>query len=405
MKRIAAAYKNAYSGLSPSTWWLSLVMLINRAGTMVVPFMTLYLTENGYSISKAGIVMALFGMGAICGGLLGGKLTDKLGFYKIQLIALLGGGLMFLLLGQMKSFPLICTAAFLLSLVNESFRPANAAAIAHYSKEENRTRSYSLNRLAINVGWACGSALGGFIAGHNYELLFWIDGFTNISAAIMLWLFLAPSKNEATAANKGNKANTTTITNSAYRDKPYMVFIVLTTLFAYCFFQSFSTLPVFYKQHLRMSESYIGMVMAINGILITMFEMVIVHKLEKRNKTLSYITIGVALIGLSFLIFNLLPAWLPLAMVWVLVVTAGEIFSMPFLNSFWTSRTTAENRGQYAGLYTVAWATAQVLGPATGAQIADHYGFEILWWVVGGICILSVSGFMWLNKKVQPASA
>jgi len=36
-------YRNAYTGLSRSTWLLSLIMLINRSGTMVVPFMTLYM--------------------------------------------------------------------------------------------------------------------------------------------------------------------------------------------------------------------------------------------------------------------------------------------------------------------------------------------------------------------------
>lgn len=399
MKRIAALYREAYTGLSPSTWLLSLVMLINRAGTMVVPFMTLYLTQNGYSISKAGIVMALFGCGAIVGGILGGKLTDKLGFYWVQLFALTGGGLIFFLLGQVKSYELICATAFLSSMVNESFRPANSAAIAQYSKEENRTRSYSLNRLAINVGWACGGALGGIIASHNYHLLFWIDGCTNLSAAAMLWLFLRPSKNEHTAP-KTHAHKDKAIVGSAYRDKPYLVFIVLTTLFAYCFFQSFSTLPVFYKQELKLSESYIGMTMAINGILITLFEMVIVHRLDSKKKSLTYITIGVALIGFSFLIFNLLPVWLPLALIWVLATTTGEIFSMPFMNSFWISRTTPENRGQYAGLYTVAWSVAQVLGPATGAQIAQYYGFNALWWLVGCICVLTVAGFMWLNRKL-----
>ncbi|RYD57967.1 MAG: MFS transporter [Sphingobacteriales bacterium] len=404
MRKIAALYKEAYTGLSPSTWLLSLVMLINRAGTMVVPFMTLYLTQRGYSISSAGMVMALFGCGAICGGIIGGKLTDKIGFYRVQLFALAGGGLIFFLLGQVTSLPMICATAFLSSLVNESFRPANAAAIVQYSKEENRTRSYSLNRLAINVGWACGGALGGFIASHNYQLLFWIDGCTNISAAVMLWLFLRPSKNQVDL-HKTKIAKAHTTGNSAYRDKPYLVFVVLTMLFAYCFFQSFSTLPVFYKQQLKYTESYIGMVMAINGILITLFEMIIVHQLERKKRTLTYIPIGVMLIGLSFVTFNILPLWFPLAIVWVLFVTAGEIFSMPFLNSFWISRTSPENRGQYAGLYTVAWSVAQVLGPATGAQIAEHYGFEVLWWFVGFICTVAISGFIWLNRKVNSATA
>src|SRR5688572_30047315 len=165
IKTTVTAYRNAYSGLSRSTWLLSLIMLINRSGTMVVPFMTLYLTspEVGYSIGQAGIVFGLFGLGAFCGAYFGGKLTDKIGYYPVQLITLTGGGILFILLGQMKTYPLICIFTFLVSFVGEAFRPANSTAIAFYSSAENRTRSYALNRLAINIGWAVGSATGGVL--------------------------------------------------------------------------------------------------------------------------------------------------------------------------------------------------------------------------------------------------
>ena len=141
---------------------------------MVVPFMSIYLTSPsmGYSIAQAGIVMGLFGLGAVAGGFLGGKITDKLGYYPVQVGTLVGGGIFFILLGQMKSYPFICVFSFLLSMINEAFRPANATAVATYSNETNRTRSYALNRLAINLGWAVGGATGGYIASVNYELLF-----------------------------------------------------------------------------------------------------------------------------------------------------------------------------------------------------------------------------------------
>ena len=71
-------------------------------------------------------------------------------------------------------------------MVNESFRPANATAIAHYSTPANRTQSFSLIRFAINIAWGVGSALGGLLASINYHLLFWVDGFTNIGGAVLL---------------------------------------------------------------------------------------------------------------------------------------------------------------------------------------------------------------------------
>jgi len=398
MARLIQLYRNAYSGLAPSTWWLSLVMLVNRSGTMVIPFMTLYMTQSlGYSIAQAGWVMALFGTGAICGGLLGGKLIDRFGFYYIQITTLTGGGIMFMVLGQMRSYPLICIFAFLLALVNDMFRPANSAAIAHYSREENRTRSFSLNRLAINLGWAFGGALGGFIASHNYQLLFWIDGFTNIGAAIVLWRFLAPSKNKSTAY-KPDKADNINI-RPAYKDKPYMVFFLLTILFAYSFFQLFTTLPVYYHTRLHLSERFIGMLMAMNGLLIAFFEMVLIHNLEGKRHILRYITTGTFMVGLSFVMLNIFPGGALLAVSAMLINTGGEMLAMSFMNSYWIGRTVATNRGQYAGLYTVAWSIGQVLGPGTGAQVADLWGFNTLWWMIAVVCIITALGFKWLEAK------
>src|SRR5687768_7182172 len=238
LKATVQTYRNAYSGLSRSTWLLSLIMLINRSGTMVVPFMTLYLTspKMGYTIGQAGIVFGLFGLGAFCGAYLGGKLTDKIGYYPVQMITLTGGGILFILLGQMKSYSLICLFTFLVSFVGEAFRPANSTAIAFYSSPENRTRSYALNRLAINIGWAVGSATGGVLAKINYELLFWVDGITNIAAAAVMLMFLRPVIHKTTKEFQ----QTATSVTSAYRDRTFVIFILITTVFASCFFQLFT---------------------------------------------------------------------------------------------------------------------------------------------------------------------
>lgn len=387
----AKTYRNAYSGLSRSTWLLSLVMLINRMGTMVVPFMTLYLTspEMGYSVGQAGFVFGLFGAGAFSGAWLGGRLTDKIGFYPVQLMTLVGGGILFIVLGQMKTYPLICLFTFAVSFVNEAFRPANSTAIAFYSKEENRTRSYALNRLAINIGWAVGVAVAGVIAEYNYELLFWIDGFTNIGAAIIMWLFLKPVDYKPAP----HKTTIPAPLLSAYRDKTYLWFILVTMLFAACFFQVFTNLPVYFRKELHLTEAYIGMIMSANGIIIALVEMVLVYKMENRGKNNLLITVGVALVGISFLMLNLPAAGAALAVGMILLVTFGEIFSMPFMNTYWISRTQPSNRGEYAALYTMAWSAAQCLGPMLAAQVADHSGFRVLWWLVGGVALLSSFSF------------
>jgi predicted MFS family arabinose efflux permease len=383
-------YRDAYSGLSKNTWLLSLVMLVNRSGTMVIPFMTIYLTQPsmGCSIAQAGAVIGVAGLGSVFGGFIGGRMTDRFGFHRIQVVTLAGGGLLFIVLGQIHSYPLICCCVFLLNVVNDSFRPANSTAIAAYSKEENRTRSYSLNRLAINLGWAVGGAIGGILASINYHLLFWVDGCTNLFAALLIARCLGTTT--ATPHAEKTKADAA---QTPYRDKTYLQFIFCTILFAAAFFQLFSVLPVYYKQTLHMPEYMIGLLMTLNGLIIACFEMILVFRLEGRRESLQYIFYGAGCVGISYLLLNILPLTVAAAFFCMVLTTLGEILAMPFMNSFWVSRTTNATRGQYAGLYTIAWSTAQVIGPAGGAEIADHIGFKPLWWVVGGLCFLSALGF------------
>jgi predicted MFS family arabinose efflux permease len=397
IRSAAKLYTTAYSGLSINTWWLSFVMLVNRSGTMVVPFMTMYMTQYiGVGIGKAALVMSVFGAGSIAGALLGGRITDKVGYYYVQLFALVGGGLLFMVLGQVKSFEAICIVSFFLSMINEAFRPANAVAIAHYSTAENRTRSYSLNRLAINLGWAVGGALGGFIAGYNYQLLFWVDGITNIAAGVLLYFVLSPSKNAATP----KKAEAKRVgVKSVFNDHVYLFFIVLQVLFATCFFQMFTILPVYYKTQMYLSESFIGMLMAFNGLLITLIEMVIVFRLEGRRPHLYYIVIGVLLVGGSYAILNIgFGSTAFIALSSMLVITIGEMLSMPFMNSYWIARTNPGNRGQYAGLFTVAWSIAQIVGPLASGQIAEKYGYAVLWWIITALCFLLGFAYFLLLK-------
>lgn len=392
-------YRNAYTGLSAETWWLSAVMLINRSGTMVIPFLTIYLTspQMGYSIGQAGIVMGLFGLGAVVGAYISGKLTDKLGFYPIQIFTLAAGGILFIVLGQMKAYSSICICTFLLSFVNEAFRPANSTAIAFYSKPENRTRSYALNRLAINLGWAVGNAVGGLIASFNYELLFWFDGATNIIAAILMWRLLSPANNGRTEKHKEEVLDS----NAVYRDKIYIWFVVLVTLFASCFFQIFTNLTAYYRNELHFSERFIGLIGAINGVMIAIIEMVLIFKLEGRRSSTYYIARGILLCGISYLLlglFNIDHTW---AVIAVVIVTLGEMLSMPFMNSFWISRSSAHNRGQYAALYTVAWATAQTIGPFLGAQLVEQTSYRYLWTTLAIILFFVAIGFAVLNARVK----
>lgn len=399
--KTVSLYKRAYGGLSPGTWWLSLVMVVNRSGTMVIPFMTMYLTQHyGVSIAKAGFVMSLFGLGAIFGALLGGKMIDRVGYYFVQLFALVFGGVMFIILGQVHHYTGICICVFILAVINESFRPANTVAIAHYSKEENRTRSYSLNRLAINFGWAVGGALGGILASFNYGLLFWVDGLTNLAAAVLLYLTLSPTRNPATEVI--SKEHVKPVRDSVYKDRTYLMFVMLVFFFALCFFQLFTTIPVFFKVSFHLSVLFIGIIMALNGLIISLFEMITIFSLEGRRPPLHFISTGVVLVSAAFLLLNIPTVnFGTIALLCMIILTFGEILAMPFMNAYWISRTMPNNRGQYAALYSVAWASAQTIGPYAGSLVAENAGYKTLWIAVGAVCLL----LAFLYRRLHPSAA
>jgi len=227
-----------YKGLSREVWFLALTIFVNRAGAMVIPFLSLYLTKYlGFTFGQVGWIMTFYGLGSVVGVFFGGKLADKVGYYKVMYTSLFLTGLAFFALQFIVSFYFLCLGVFLLTLVADAFRPAIWVALSDYSKEENRTRSVTLIRLAINLGFSFGPAIGGLIITYiSYQALFWVDGISCIAAMFLI---------------------------------------------GFTFMQYFSTVPLFYSENLRMNEKQIGLLLAMNGFVIILFEMANGSRLRK----------------------------------------------------------------------------------------------------------------------------
>ena len=193
LRPIIQLYKDSFDGLSKDIWWLSLVTLINRSGSIVIIFLTIYLTTSlDFTLTQAGIAMSCFGAGSVAGAYIGGWLTDRFGYYWTMFWSLLLGGSLFFLIMYFQDFYSFCIMVFLLSTVADSFRPASMASISAYSKPENHNRSLSLIRLAINLGFALGSGAAGILISiFGYHWLFIIDGSTCIIAAFF-FLYIIP---------------------------------------------------------------------------------------------------------------------------------------------------------------------------------------------------------------------
>lgn len=392
-------YTDSFKGLSAEVWFLSLVTFINRAGTMVIPFLSLYLTEKNYTLSEVGWIMSVFGLGSVVGAWSGGRLIRYIGYYKVMLWSLVLSGILFIALQFIDSFAGICAGVFVLMLVADTFRPALFVAINSYSPPENRTRSVTLIRLAINLGFSMGPAAGGLIiASIGYHGLFWVDGLTCIIAAILFVLLL---NRKETAEEANERKNPTKKTVSPYTDKPYLLAVFATMLIGFSFLQYFSTVPLYYHEVHHLSEKHIGWLMAMNGLLIFVLEMPLVNRYSKPEYNVYHlILISSLLLAASFFILNLI-GWVGVLPIGMLLMTVGEMLNFPFLNTIAMKRSERGKPGEYMALFTMAFSVSHILGHKIGMYLIGEWGYTVTWYFMGAV--LTIAGFLmlWLGRLMN----
>lgn len=405
ISRALRFYIGSFSGFSREVWLLTLVSFVNRAGTMVVPFMSLYLTKDmGLSLQQVGWIMSCFGAGSVVGSWLGGKLSDKLGFYDVMLGALTTSGFAFIGLQYLHGLWSFAVGVFVLTALSDAFRPALFVALRTYARPEDRTRAVTLIRLAINLGFSTGPALGGFIiAAGGYAGLFWVDGLTCLGAAALMWWGLP-----RTGGQKDGHASGSAATGSPYQDRPYLFFLLTMTFICIAFMQYFSSVPLFYSDVHALSEEYIGVLLGANGLLIFLLEMPLITLCEQRRYGLHVILrFSVLLFALSFAVLNLLPT---VAFLWagMALMTVGEMLNFPFMNRFANERADRGQPGAYMALYTMGWSVAHIIGHTLGLNLITWFGYEVSWWLFTAMLVVAIGMLYGLERilraeRIEPA--
>jgi MFS family permease len=389
MQHLWNLYRDAFRGLSREIWLLSAVIFVNRCGAMVLTFLTLYLTQElGMSLAVAGQVLSVYGLGHLLGAWLGGWLCDRLGFLRIQLFSLALSGLGFLAMEHAHTLPHILAITLFVATTAEAFRPANSAALAALSPPHLRTRAVALNRMALNLGWGVGPAVGGWLATYDYAWLFRVDGVTCLVAAFFLhYLFHGRSGREP-ELNLPTGEDASEV--HPLSDRTFLAFLVVMGFFCIVFYQSWGTFPFHIKEVYGFSEARFGLLMALNAVLIILFEMILTHRGE-RYHPLTMVGFGCLLVGFGMAVLPL-GATVGLAVLSVAAWTFGEMLSIPFAGGWVANRAGAKHRGKYMGLYTMAWGAAFIVAPALGAWVYEYIGPDTLWYGCGILCLLLFLG-------------
>jgi MFS family permease len=371
--------KNPYSGLKnipKNIWLLAAATLINRSGTMVLPFIALYANQVlNVSKSDAGIVLAVYGVGAFISAPFSGRLSDKIGTMRQMKISLFATGSFLFLYSFITEFILFLSLTFIWAILSEAFRPASMAFISDEITSDRRKTAFALQRLAINLGMSIGPVAGGILSTINFHLLFYINALSSLAAGAFLTFSHFEkhiSSEKATTEKKivHQKVN-------VFADKRLLYFLLALIPVEIVFFQHIGALPLFIVSDLGYTNAVFGFLTAINTVLIIFIEVPLNDSMRHWDDRKS-LALGALLCGVGFGLMaftNTIPPIVALIIIW----TFGEMIFFPSSGEYVAKIAPEKQRGEYMGYFQMAFSFAFMVGPWLGATVLDFYGSFNLW--------------------------
>ena len=367
--------------------------LVNRAGTMALPFLVVYLTkERQLPAETAGAVLGFYGAGALLAGPLAGLLVNRVGARAVMIGSLCGSGMISMAIPWIEDEILGALVVFAWALTAEAFRPAGAAVVAEHALPAQRRTAYAVLRLAVNLGMSIGPAIAGLLATQSYAAIFVIDGATSLLAVAPLLrnrgCLASTGPGEGAHAAAGKDAD---LAGRGHLGE-LVVHLVGVALIAVVAYQGLSTLPLYMTSTLALGEAEYGFVFALSGVLIVLFEIPLTLRLGHwTHRRLLFL--GTALTGVGFAalaVSTTLFAIVGATLVW----TVGEMLLGPAAAARVADLEPPRRRGLYVGLYNAVWSGAFAFGPWLGIQSFAHLGPAVHWLVVGATGLAAATIFV-----------
>ena len=383
------------AGLPRTYWLLWQGTLINRLGGFVVPFLTLYLTQQrGLPVSQAALMVSLFGAGSFTAALIGGELTDRIGRRPVMLLSFLLAPVTMVALGVVQPLAFLAPLVYLQGFLTDLYRPAVSAMIADLLPAAERPRAFGYLYWAINLGFAAAPILAGLMARIDYMLLFIGDALTTLVFGLIVFFGVPESRPmEAHAAARSSLRQRI----QQVRNVPLMLFFAGLALGAgLIYMQGHVTLPVDMASHGLGPEQY-GLAIAVNGLLIVLVSLPVSNLAVRWRRfpamaaSAVFLAFGFGLTGLAdtLLLFGLAVA------VW----TVGEIISATLSPAIVADLSPIDLRGLFQGVYGASWGLAAFLGPLLGGWIYQNLGPQALWFGCFGLGLLLAAGYLALGKR------
>ena len=393
---------NPWRGLGalPRKIWIHFAAtLVNRMGTMAIPFLVLYLTKDvGFTAEHAGLALSLYGFGSLCVSPFLGKLADSVGHVRMMKVSLVSSGLVLLAYPLARSPGQIIVATLALAVTTEAFRPASLSVLTDLAPPEQRKAAFAVNRLAVNLGMSIGPAIGGYLAEINFPAIFRVNGSTTLLAFTVLTMTgFKVAEHALTAGSDGSAAKRS---RPAYKDLQLLGFLAACVPLAAVFFQHEGALPLDVVRDLGLPASFFGWMFTINTMIIVLFEvrlnLATSHWPHRKSLFFGGLFIAAGFGSMAFCRTG--PMIAGTGVVW----TIGEMLLLPSMSNFVAELAPVDRRGEYMGLYSMAWGIAFAIGPWLGTFTLQRYGHVALW---AGAFVIAALASIAMGRMRPPGNA
>jgi MFS family permease len=397
----------AYLQLPRVIYVLCLGTFINRAGSLLVPFLTIYAKkELGEGVAFATLTMGAFGLGSVLGQTVGGHLADHIGRRWVMLLALFGGPAIMASLALVSSAKIFLLGVFTLAIFSEMLRPAVQAMMADVVPPAQRPHAFSMMYVSINLGFAIGPMIGGLLAEHSFRLIFFGDAATTCLYGMIVLVFIPESKPFARARQEGEirEHDNLTFVQALRRIASDRIFVALcgaSFLIAIVFMQSMSTFPLYLEQ-LGFGPSTYGKIIAVNGWLIVLLQVPMTAWLSRFRRAPRLVTAAL-LTGIGIGMQGLAGAPWTFALA-VATWTIGEIIQAPLLGPIIADLAPTEMRGRYMGVFGMSFSGANMLGAPLGGKVLEHFGARPVWTACVILALAAAAIYAQLGRRIEAKS-
>lgn len=397
-----------YGGLRKELYVLFICELIDHAGSMVGPLLTLILsTKLGMDAGGVAAYFLVYTLLSLPMHLLGGRLTDRVNKKLLINVCDIATSLIYIVCGIVGLSRTTLAVYLVGSLLQAVESPAYKSLVADFTSTNDRDRAYSLNYLGMNLGMVLAPTLGSFLIKDHLELMFVLSGSFELLSVIIFDFFI---RDISVVRSAGNTYENDVEGKSAFqvlRDSDVLIPFLVIFSFSMLMYSMFGYLiPLsLTAAHGDTGSIYYGTVSSLNCVTVLVFTAILTAFFSKRT-TIDRMVAGNAfeLLGLAMFFFFLgRPVVYYIAMV---IFTFGEILNTTTTTPHLTKRIPVNYRGRIMAISSVMSNVVGSLGKYALGKIYDLVSPDAAWITVLFLGAATIAGYLLMSgpdRRIYPA--